>query len=181
MEEKDQSWRDFQIMQFEALRAEILGIKERVIRLQVIGVTGIPLVIGAGEKYELSAILMAAPLITLVFTFMLLFEQNSLMRAGEYIKENLESPPLCPQGLTGWEHWLEGETRRRTAEAFFAWAAYIAFAVYFALGTYLAYGPVNEQLGTTAAVAILGLYCGGFLLGLYLVVTNLRTRTGGKK
>jgi len=168
-------------MQYEALRAEILDIKERVIRLQTLGVTGIPLVIGAGEKFQLAAILMASPLIVLVFVFMLVFEQNSIMRAGEYIKENLETTPLCPADLTGWEHWLEAGEGHRTAEAFFAWAAYIAFVVYFAMGTYLAYWSMKEKLGPAAAVASLGLYCGGFLLALYLVVTNLRTTTSPKK
>ncbi|MGA2904785.1 MAG: hypothetical protein ABSD98_13200 [Candidatus Korobacteraceae bacterium] len=181
MEDRGQSSRDFRAIQYEALRAEILSIKERVIRLLMVGVTGIPLVIGAGEKFQLSAILMASPLITLVFVFMLVFEQSSLMRAGEYIKDNLELSPLCPDDLTGWEHWLQAASSRRTAEAFFAWAAYIVFVVYFAIGTYLAYGSIKDRLGPTVAIASLGLYCGGFLLALYLVVTYLRTGTSPKE
>ena len=77
---------NFHVIQFQALRAEILGIKERLIKLQLLGITGIPLIFGAGEKYDLSAVLIVSPLIVLAFAFMLVFEQGSLMRAGEYIK-----------------------------------------------------------------------------------------------
>jgi hypothetical protein len=172
---------DFRIIQFQALRAEILGIKERVVRLQVIGVTGIPLLIGAGERFDLSAVMMAGPLITLVFAFMLVFEQSSLMRVGEYIKDHLEQDQLCPDNLLGWEHWLEDKPGRRIAETFFAWAAYIAFAIYFAIGTFLAYESINQKLGSEVAIVSISIYCGGFLLALYLVVTNLRTRTTSKR
>jgi hypothetical protein len=165
---------DFARIQFESLRAEILGIKERVIRLQIIGVTGIPVVIGAGQKLDLVAILMGAPLITLIFAFILVFEQNSLMRAGEYIRTQIE-PRLCSDDLMGWEEWLEDRSERRQAETFFAWSAFIAFAMYFALGTYLAVQSIFLQFGTIVGFSSLGVYSGGFILALYLVVTNLRT------
>ncbi len=166
---------DFHVLQFKALRDEILGIKERVIRLQTIGITGIPLVIGAGEKFNLSAILMASPLITLMFTFMLVFEQNSLMRAGKYIKENIEKPPFCPDTLIGWENWLAAEPERRKAEAFFAWSAYIAFVVYFAIGSYLAYSSIYQRMSTIVAMAALSLYGAGFFFSFYLVVIHMHT------
>ena len=167
---------EFARLQFDSLRAEILGIKERVIRLQIIGVTGIPVVIGAGQKLDLVAILMAAPIITLIFAFILVFEQNSLMRVGEYIRTQLE-PLLCEDELIGWEKWLEERPHRRRAETFFAWSAFSAFALYFVLGTYLAVESVHIKFGAIASVASLGFYCGGFVLALYLVVNNLRTHS----
>lgn len=110
---------DFMVIQYQALRVEILAIKERVIRLQIIGITGIPLIIGTGEKDDISAVLIVSPLIVLAFVFMLVFEQGSLMWAGEYIKNNLEIP-LCHGDFIGWENWLQLKASRRKAEAFFA-------------------------------------------------------------
>jgi hypothetical protein len=144
MEDISFNFENFYVLQFKALRAEILAIKERVIRLQMIGITGIPLIIGAGEKYDLSAVLMISPLITLAFAFMLVFEQGSLMRAGEYIKDNIENH-LCPSGLYGWENWLQQKSKRRRAESFFAWSAHIIFAVYFIIGTWLAYHSISRH------------------------------------
>jgi len=167
---------NFAELQFKELRNEILGIKERIIKLQLIGVSGIPLIIGAGEKYSLTAVLMVSPLITLVFAFMLIFEQGSLMRVGEYIK-NIIEPLLTKDLFMGWEAWLQHKKRRRRAEIFFAWSVHIAFAVYFVLGTWRAYGAIKAELSQLAAFGGLGLYCGGFLLAMYLIISNFQIGT----
>jgi len=170
----------FAELEFKELRNEILGIKERIIKLQLIGVSGIPLVIGTGEKYDITAVLMVSPLITLIFAFMLIFEQGSLMRVGEYIKDVIE-PELAGNNLLGWEAWLQSKKKRRRAEVFFAWSVHIAFAVYFVLGTWLSFGAINSKLGQIVAYAGLGFYCGGFCLALYLIVTNFQVGTGPVK
>ena len=149
--------------------------------MPVLGVTGIPIVIGAGQTYDLATVLMASLLITLVFTFILLFEQNSLMRAGKFIKEQLEAILLSRKPLRGWEHWLQADESRRKAESFFEWSAYMAFVLYFLLGTYLAYPEINQRFGAKIANAALGVYSGGLLLALYLVVTNLPIGKGKNK
>ena len=173
--------REFAKLQYEALRQEILGIKERVIKLQLIGISGIPLVIGAGEKYDLSSVLMVSPLVTLIFAFMLIFEQGSLMRAGEYIKDILE-PALTENSILGWESWLQEEGMpRRESETFFAWSVHIAFAVYFIIGSWLAYGAIHKTFGQLASTVGIGLYCGGFALAMYLIISNFRIGTGPAK
>ena len=120
---------------------------------------------------------MVGPLITLTFGFMLIFEQGSLMRVGEYIKDIIE-PVLTDKRFIGWEAWLQQDKRRRRAEIFFAWSVHIAFAVYFALTTWLAYNAIYKEIGQLVAVSGLGLYCGGFLITMYLLITNLRIGTG---
>ena len=167
--------REFATMQYDALRSEILGIKERVIKLQLLGVAGIPLVIGAGEKYDIKAVIIFGPLIVLVFALILLFEQASLMRAGEYIKDNLE-PILANTNLNGWEKWLQMEPKRRKAEKYFAWSAHIAFGVYFVIGIIFSYNLL-VKINTALSFAVIGAYCGGFILALYLVITNFRIGT----
>ena len=177
MKEEECDGSDFCSLQFQALRAEILGIKERVVKHQLLGITGIPLIIGAGEKYDLSAILIVSPLITLAFALLLVFEQSSLMRAGEYIKDHIE-PRLGPKDMWKWENWLQQNKKRRKPERFFACSAYILFAVYFAIGTIIAFTTLADEIGTVAAFVVLGLYCGGFVLAMHLVVVNFRTCTG---
>ncbi len=167
----------FAEIEYKELRNEILGIKERIIKLQLIGVSGIPLIIGAGEKYDITAVLMVSPLITLIFAFTLIFEQGSLMRVGEYIKDVIE-PELAGNNILGWEAWLQSKKKRRRAEVFFAWSVHIAFAVYFALGTWLSFGAINTKLGQIVAYSGLGFYCGGFCLALYLIIANFQVGTG---
>lgn len=173
------SQRNFAELQFTALRSEILSIRERIIKLESIGITGIPLVLGVGDMYDITAVLMVGPVITLVFAFMLVFEQGSLMRAGEYIKNVLE-PILTNDGndFRGWESWLQDKPRRRRAESFIAWSVRLLFALYFVMGTYLAYGAVLNSFSQLIANCGLAMYCGVFSFAMYLVVIDFRIGTG---
>jgi hypothetical protein len=166
----------FLLEQFKALREEILGKIERVVRIQLIGITAIPLVIGAGEKYDLTAVIAAGPIVTIVFALILLYEQNGIMRAGRYIRQQLE-PALRTQKVLGWEEWLEHHPVNRKAERFFAWSTPIAFSLYYIGGTFLAYQALSQQYAPAVATTVLALYAGAFVVALYLVVTNFVTGT----
>ncbi|MCP4698111.1 MAG: hypothetical protein GY862_14850 [Gammaproteobacteria bacterium] len=174
---------DFAIKQFEVLRVEILAIKERVIRIQTIGIAGIPLIIGAGQKFDLSAILIVAPLIILVFAFMLVFEQGSLMRAGEYIKKNIETQ-FCSDRFIGWEHWLEdpdAKPSRRRSETFFALSAHIAFAIYYVIGTILALDALKQGVWSILLpdihTVMLPTYITVGIVAFFVVIFSFRTST----
>ena len=171
---------EFLILEFKALRDEILGKIERVVRIQLIGVTAIPLVIGAGEKYGIVTILAAAPLVTTIFGLILLYEQAGIMRAGRYIRLHLE-PVLLAQHLIGWEQWLEKYPVNRRAETFFALAAYIAFSLYYLGGSYLAFFAVRAAYGRDVAMMLSAIYVGGFLLTLYIVVTSFEVSTRSRE
>jgi hypothetical protein len=172
----DRDSKEFLLLQFRELRTEILGKCERVVRIQLAGVTAIPLVIGAGEKYGILSILAAAPIVTIVFSLILLYEQNGIMRAGRYIRLHLE-PSLVAQQVMGWEEWLEQYPVNRRAETFFAQSAYIAFSLYYLGGSYLAFLAVRASYGRELAVVLAAIYVGGFLLALYIVVTNFAVTT----
>lgn len=166
----------FLLVQFKALRDEIVGKIERVVRIQLIGVTAIPIVIGTGEKYGISSVLAAAPLITVVFALILLYEQAAIMRIGRYIRLHLE-PFLVPPDRTGWEEWLEKHPMNRRAENFFAFAAYIAFSIYYLGASYLAFLTFRRDYGRDIAMLLAAVYTGGFILALFLVITNFATST----
>lgn len=170
------SAQSFLLEQYKALRDEILGIMERVVRIQLVGITGIPLVIAAGEKYDLAAVVMAGPVVTIIFSLILLYEQNGIMRAGKYIRCHLE-PLLSQKAFVCWEEWLELDSENRKPERFFAWAAYIAFSLYYGGGTYLAYRSIHEQYGSRAGAIFLFVYISLFIIALYMVIANLAVGT----
>jgi len=171
--------KEFLFLQFKALRDEIVGKTERVVRIQLTGVTAIPLVIGAGEKYNILIVLAASPIVTIVFSLILLYEQNGIMRAGRYIRTHLE-PILFPKQTIGWEEWLEDIAANRRAERFFALSAYIAFSLYYLGGSCLAFLAVRASFGQEVAVVLTAIYAGGFLLALYVVITNFAVNTKGQ-
>lgn len=170
--------RIFFLEQYRALRTEILGKIERVVRLQLVGVTAIPLVVAAGDHYDLTAVVAAAPVITVIFALILLYEQNAIMRAGKFIRTVLE-PELRGDAKIAWEEWLERHPENRRPERFFAWSAHLAFSLYYAGGTYLAYESILQEYGARIAVPVLVLYVAAFLAALYLVVRNFMTGTSG--
>jgi hypothetical protein len=167
---------DFLLEQYKALREEILGVMERVVRIQLVGITGIPLVIAAGEKYDLGPVVMAGPIVTIIFSLLLLYEQNGAMRAGRYIRRHLE-PRLSKKAYVCWEEWLEEDAENRKPEKFFAWAAYIAFSLYYGGGTYLAYRSLSAQYGDRVGLVLLLIYLCLFIVALYLVIRNLAVGT----
>ncbi len=164
---------EFILLQYQALRNEILGIKERLIKVQLGGITAIPVLIGSGLQYKLWPVVLVSPVITLVFAFMVIFEQTSLMRAGAYLKQKTEEV-LVPPGFMGWEAWLELSPKGRLAENFFAWSVHIVFSVYFVLGVSLVYQAATEMhIPVLVAFALISFYVGGFSWALYVVIKYL--------
>jgi low affinity Fe/Cu permease len=163
-------------LEYLALRTEIDYLTKMLMQFQGLSITGIPIIIGAGEKYNFDFVVYAAPIITIVFALMLLFIQNSIMRAGEYIRTILEKK-LQEDEEGGWEAWLEKYTRNRTAESFFAWSAHIAFCLYYLGGTYLASQRLYQKFSPSIGAAAIGVYLAIFLFSLVLLVINLRVNT----
>lgn len=140
---------NFLLAQFTALREEILAIKASLIKLQLIGITGIPLIMGIGGKYDSPVILLFIPFISLVFIFIFIFEQSCIMRIGDYIKEHIEKR-MCLEceAFTGWEQWLQdnpnGMKKRRFLypELLLYSAIHIVFVIYYIIGVYFAYDKI---------------------------------------
>ena len=115
--------------QFVALRREIHARQTRMFWIVVIGLLGVPLLtLLASDTGQLVWILL--PYIVLVLIIAFLAEQNTMMRAGRYIREQIE--PNCGVDM-GWETWLESRPEFRLIEKhFFACFLIAFFAYYFA-------------------------------------------------
>jgi len=171
---------DFVELQFIELRKEILGIKERIIKIQVLGVTGIPVIFMASRlKTDFNNIFMFLPLITSVIGLILIFEQNSLMRAGEYIKNTIE-PILAPRNFIGWEEWLQAKKERRKAETFLSLSVHITFLFYYLIGLAPAYCTLKTEYGISIAKIGIGIYILIFFSAIYLIINNFATGTTTK-
>lgn len=172
--------RDFVIEEFKALRAEILAKVERSIRLQLIGVTAIPLVIGTSKSFELHFAVAASPVVTTLFILLLLYENIGIMRAGKYIRTRVEPALGNGSEVPGRESWLENDRLNRKPERVFAWASYIAFCLYYIGGAYIAYKPLKELFAAPVAGAVMIGYFVLLFLLLGIVITELPTTTEPK-
>ena len=94
---------------FQTLRDEIKETKSRIFRVLMAGIIGAPILTYFAVKSESQLLLLVAPLLILLLVVLYLAEQNELMRAGRYIRENVETSE------NDWEHWI-GDLKLRSAE-----------------------------------------------------------------
>lgn len=163
--------KEFLIMQFDSLRNEILGIKERLVREFAIGLTGIPVLIGLADKFNIYLLLLITPIIVVSGGLMLMYEQNSIMRAGSFIRSTIEGKLLDHKEL-GWEYFLENAPSTRFAENVFKVSVVLAYSVYYIAGTLIAYNAALMQYGQSAGSLIAFIYSSAFPFFVYYLIKN---------
>ena len=134
---------NFLVVEYRALRQEICDIKGRLVRIMGLGIIGTPIFIGAAMKMELQPVVILSPIVPVAFMFLLLLEQNALMRAGRYIKDYIE-----PKLGGGWEKFIAETMGARQGERYFSWAACLIFAMYYWIGMLQSFRQIkNIELG----------------------------------
>ncbi|MFH0982701.1 MAG: hypothetical protein V2A79_14345 [Planctomycetota bacterium] len=113
--------------QFMTLREEIKNSKARLFWIVAIGLLGIPLLTYLASKGEFFVWLLL-PYSVLVLIVMFLAEQSSMMRAGRFIREQIE----MHRGQTvGWEGWIESRPQFRMVDKHFVACFVIVFFLYY--------------------------------------------------
>lgn len=128
---------DFLRDQFLSLRDEIKATKARLFWIVTFGLFGVPVLAyfsSLGEEY----VSMLVPYFILVLVIMFVAEQNALMRAGRYIREQIE--PKATEN--GWESWLESRNDLRMMDRHFFACFTIVFFVYY----FMTIGMVMQTL-----------------------------------
>jgi hypothetical protein len=121
---------EYLMQQFQTLRDEIKAIKARIFWIVAMGLFGVPVITYLAESLDDTRILAAMiPYVVIVLIVMFIAEHTALMRAGQYIRRNVE--PKTDQAL-GWETWLESRrTFRLLDKHFFAVFVLVFFVYYF--------------------------------------------------
>lgn len=119
---------EFLKAQYQALRGEIDQRQQRLFWIVTIGLLGVPILTYlAADTDRMVWLLM--PYFVLVVLVLFLKEQNGMMRAGRYIREQIE-PHIDHK--PGWEEWLESRHQWRLMEKhFFACFILVFFLYYF--------------------------------------------------
>ncbi len=114
---------------FKTLREEIKAIKSRSFWILAMGLFGVP-VITYLARDATKFVSLLVPYLVLVLIIMFLAEQNALMRAGRYIRENIE-PNVG--GMNGWETWLESRSDLRLMDRHLLGCFILVFFLYYAM------------------------------------------------
>jgi hypothetical protein len=113
--------------EFRSLREEIRSTKARLFRLIIIGSLGVPLLTFLASRADFFVSLLL-PYSVLLLIVVFLSEQNSMMRAGRYIRECIESGDAdSPR----WENWIESRPQFRLADRHYVACFLIVFFLYY--------------------------------------------------
>src|SRR5262245_21290358 len=142
-----------------------------VLRAGFGGVSRIPLLIGGAKEWKLSFLLLTGPWIILASTLFLVCNQNSIIRAGEYIREQIEKR-LKAENVTGWEEFLEENKHARwEAENVVRITDILVFALYYIGATLLAYETALTIDGLKHYASIVRfVYAAAFLFCAYYIL-----------
>lgn len=132
---------EFMKQQYLTLRGEIRASKARIFTLLILATLFIPIAGVVAKEYGAAFASASLPLVTLVIMLAFVMEQNSVIRAGRYLKEHVE--PRIPE-VTTWESWLESNHKLRDMDRYFFATFLLIFLIFYAVGT----GLAMESLAT---------------------------------
>jgi hypothetical protein len=126
---------EFMKQQYLTLRDEIRTSKARVFALVVIATLFVPIAALAARQFDNTFAAVSLPFVLIVLMLAFIMEQNSIVRAGKYLKEHVE-PQI--DGLVTWESWLESNHRMRSADRYFFGSFLLVFMLFYVIGASIA-------------------------------------------
>ncbi|MBB6430665.1 hypothetical protein [Algisphaera agarilytica] len=116
---------------FDTLRNEILQVKSRLTRLIVVGLVGVPILtyFALTDESTIPLTLFVSPLVLLLLVVLYFSEQASMMRAGTYIYDRIETTG------EGWEHWVDELRGKNTEPGMFGLIVVLSVAYSLVMGS----------------------------------------------
>lgn len=158
---------DFLKQQFVTLREEIKEGKARIFRLLILGALLIPAAGFVAHEYGSTFAVSSMPFVILVLMLDFIVEQNSIVRAGRYLREHIE-PHV--KDVTGWESWLETQRSHREVDRLFFGTYLLVFFIFYATASGAAIEVLVREYRDFYYYAGLGYAVGG----MWFVVVLLR-------
>ncbi len=134
---------EFMKQQYLTLRDEIRSSKSRVFFVLVLGTLLVPIMTFAAQAANSSYVSASLPFIMLVLMLAFVMVQDSIVRAGKYLREHVE--PLI-EGHPTWETWLESNVRFREVDKYFFASFLIVFLVFYAAGASLGFESLLKDV-----------------------------------
>ena len=167
---------EFSKQQYLTLRDEIRASKARIFTILILGTLFVPAVSFVAQQYDALFASASVPFLLMVLMLAFVMEQNSIVRAGKYLKEHVE-PKI--EGMVTWEHWLESNHHLRDVDRYFFASFLIVFLLFYAITTGIAIEslakPYPEHYWySVAAYAIGGLWFVVVWLGHWRTCTSTK-------
>ena len=165
---------EFLKQQFVTLRGEIDACKNRTFWILIVGVF---LILFAAYQATVEPKIFAnaaIPLIIIVLILSFADQQNSIIRAGRYIREKIE--PAIDE-VTGWEVWLESNRSYREVDRFFFGGFILVFLAFYLISCTLSLYQLNDLPSTLLAKCAAVTYGMGFLCVAIVLIRHWHSCT----
>lgn len=113
--------------EFKSLRGEIKATKARLFWVLMVGLIGVPLLAYLATRAEFYVWLLL-PYSVLLLIVVFLAEQSSMMRAGRYIRERIET---AAEDGPRWEGWIESRPQFRLVDRHYVACYLIVLFLYY--------------------------------------------------
>lgn len=162
--------------EYLALREEIKDAKSRIFKLAVLGIIGVPSVYAIATDRNFSILVVSLPPIVCAVIFLYLSESLTVMRAGAYIKGEIEPNIKDENGnvFVGWEHWLENASNRRAVDKLVGWFFYALYGLYYGVTSYLALELAKTRWPARGYPLLIIVYFAGAIIFLILILRFFR-------
>lgn len=163
--------------EYLTLREEIKEAKARIFKLAVLGIIGVPSVYAIASDRDFSILVVSLPPIICAVMFLYLSESLTVMRAGAYIKEEIEPNIKDENGnvFVGWEHWLEKTASgRRAVDKLVGCFFYALFGFYYGVTSFLALDLAKQRWRDFGYPLLIILYLSGAVIFLIFVLKFFR-------
>lgn len=157
--------------EYLALRDEIKEAKSRIFKLAVLGIIGVPSAYAIATSRNFSILVVSLPPIVCAVMFLYLSESLTVMRAGAYIKEQIEADIKIEKGdiFVGWEHWLENASGRRVVDQLVGCFFYALYGLYYVVTSYLGLRLAKPRWPASGYLLLIIVYVAGAMI--FLVIT----------
>jgi|CXWL01.1.fsa_nt_gi hypothetical protein len=157
---------DYLKQQYLTLREEIRASKSRIFILMILGTLFIPAAGFAAREFSSTYASGSMPFIILVLMLDFIMEQNTIIRAGKYLKDHVE-PHI--DGIVTWESWLENNRTARDTDKYFFGSFLLIFVLFYAIASGLAVESLCLQWPEQKWYAVFAYSMGGLWFLLVLV------------
>ncbi|MEK6643320.1 MAG: hypothetical protein AABZ08_05375 [Planctomycetota bacterium] len=149
---------EFMKQQYLTLRDEIRASKARIFILLILGTLFVPAAGFAAREFSSTYASGSMPFLILVLMLAFVMEQNSIIRAGKYLKDHVE-PHI--EGVVTWEAWLERNQKTRDTDRYFFGSFLLVFVLFYTIAATLAVETMAAQWPGQGWYAVVAYGMGG--------------------
>lgn len=144
------------VAQFNALRAELVSLRENMMRLALLSIAGFPTLLTLADGWSRAPgqslailVICASPVMVSLCALLLCSLHFGVMRIGGFIRTEIEARIMKH---SGWEEYLDGTPGRRLPEKCFLTVMMVVYITYFGVAFMLADASAPQQFGNALRV-----------------------------